>query len=441
MSIENKIILLLGIINPLLYYLNPYLFLLAIIFEFVIVIKNSSTLMEKLWKSFLLASMYFGVQIVGLKLYDIIILGFLPVIIIKNWKSVCIDNIKKSHIFLGCIYLIYLLLILIVNKLGINQILEFIRYAMALLVIAEFYITVKDLKEFDNIIDVLPVYALKNLFSGIVVILMMIYGNFHDKFNLGIIKINIYNSLPEIRLTGFFSDPNKYFLYFVFLFIIYEFYTYIYRYKTIKVIDKNNLIFILGAISSLSRTGIVAIILYILVKFINIKLFYNKQKLFFKIFLGLIFTMLIIFTIFPNLLVAVADKFIYTVTVLIGREESLVYSSSLSESSRLMSWKVALGSTSDSLFFGKGLFSWKDFYYMPPHNTFVAIVQDTGIVGLGIFILFIGFGILNLPIHITLILLLTPMMTFDLQNYRLLYLLVAILVTAYSNGKKFNKIK
>lgn len=441
MSIENKIILLLGIINPLLYYLSPYVFLIALVFEFIIVIKNSDTLIEKLWKSFLLASMYFGVQILGLKLYDIVILGFLPIIIIKNWRNIDIDNVKKRHLILGGIYLIYLLLIFIFKKSGINQILEFIRYAMALLLIGEFYLTVKDLKEFESIVDVLPIYALKNLFSGVVVMILMMYGNFQDKFNLGLININIYNSLPEVRLTGFFSDPNKYFLYFVFLFIIYEFYNYMYKYKTIKVIDKYNIIFIVGAISSLSRTGIIAIIAYIVIKFINIKLFYNKQKLFLKLFIGCIVTVLLIFAIFPDVIVAIADKFIYTVTVLIGREESLVYSSSLSESSRIMSWKVALNSTSDSLFFGKGLFSWKDFYYMPPHNTFVAIIQDTGFVGLGIFIIFIGFGILNLPIHITLILLLIPMMTFDLQNYRLLYLLVAILVTAYSNGKRFNKIK
>lgn len=441
MSKENKIILLLGIINPLLYYISPYLFLIALVFEFTIVIKNSRTLSEKLWKSFMLASMYFGVQMLGLKLYDIVILGFLPIIIIKNWGNILINSTKRKHIILGCIYLIYLLLVLILNNLELNQVLEFVRYALALLVIISFYLTVNNLKEFESIISILPIYALKNLFSGIIIMLLMMYTNFQDKFSLGLIKINIYNSLPEIRLTGFFSDPNKYFLYFVFLFIIYEFYQYMYRYKTIKVIDKYNLIFILGAISSLSRTGIIAIILYIILKFVNIKLFYDNQKLFLKLFAGGLILLLLICAIFPQVIVAIADKFIYTVTILIGREESLIYSSSLSESSRVMSWRVALNSVSDSPLFGNGLFSWKEFYYMPPHNTFVAIIQDTGFVGLVMFIAFIGFGILNLPINITLILLLIPMMTFDLQNYRLLYLLVAILVTAYSNGEKFNKIK
>lgn len=441
MSKENKIILLLGIINPLLYYISPYLFLIALVFEFTIVIKNSRTLSEKLWKSFMLASMYFGVQMLGLKLYDIVILGFLPIIIIKNWGNILTNSTKRKHIILGCIYLIYLLLVLILNNLELNQVLEFVRYALALLVIISFYLTVNNLKEFESIISILPIYALKNLFSGISIMLLMMYTNFQDKFSLGLIKINIYNSLPEIRLTGFFSDPNKYFLYFVFLFIIYEFYQYMYRYKTIKVIDKYNLIFILGAISSLSRTGIIAIILYIILKFVNIKLFYDNQKLFLKLFAGGLILLLLICAIFPQVIVAIADKFIYTVTILIGREESLIYSSSLSESSRVMSWRVALNSVSDSPLFGNGLFSWKEFYYMPPHNTFVAIIQDTGFVGLVMFIAFIGFGILNLPINITLILLLIPMMTFDLQNYRLLYLLVAILVTAYSNGEKFNKIK
>ena len=441
MSKENKILLLLGVINPFLYYISPYLFLIALVFELIVVIKSSNTLIEKLWKSFFVASMYFGVQIFGLKLYDIIILGFLPIIIIKNWKLREINVVKKRHLILGIVYLIYLSLIFIFKKSGINQILELIRYVMALVLIGEFYLTVKNLKEFENIIDILPIYALKNLFSGIGIMFLMMYGNLQDKFNLGIINVNIYNSLPEIRLTGFFSDPNKYFLYFVFLFIIYEFYNYMYRYKSIKVIDKYNMIFIIGAMSSLSRTGIISIIAYIVIKFVNLKFFYDKQKLFLKLFIGCIVTILLIAVLFPNVIVAIADKFIYSVTVLIGREESLVYSSSLSESSRIMSWKVALHSTSDSLLFGKGLFSWKDFYYMPPHNTFVAIIQDTGLLGLSIFIIFVGFGIVNLPIQLTLILLLIPMMTFDLQNYRLLYLLIAILVTAYSNGEKFYKIR
>ncbi len=142
--------------------------------------------------------------------------------------------------------------------------------------------------------------------------------------------------------------------------------------------------------------------------------------------------------IFPNAIIGLADKFIYMITVLIGREESLIYSSSISESSRIMSWGVALESVSKNPIFGNGLYSWPEYYYMPPHNTFICIIQDTGIIGVLLFLVLSIYGIRNLPIHVALILLLIPMMTFDLQNYRLLYLVIAILVTSLSEGKRFN---
>lgn len=441
MSKENKLLLALGIINPILYYLSPYLFLIALLAEHIIILKTSNTFGEKLWKTFLLSSMYFGVQIFGLKPYDIVILLFFPIIIMKNWKLGMKSDVRKKHLIIGGVYLVYLALILVINKLAMSQILEFVRYTMAILTVVSFYLTVNKVEELSKVIEILPIYALKNFFSGFVIMLLMMYTNFSDKFSIGLIKVNIYNSLPEVRLTGFFSDPNKYFLYFVFLLIIYEFYNYVYNYKSIKIVDKVNIIFIIGAISSLSRTGIVAIVAYVVIKFINIKFFYKKQNLFLKALLGTILVIGLMLLLFPNVIIGIADKFIYAVTVLIGREESLVYSSSISQSSRIISWGVALDSVSDSLAFGNGLYSWPDFYYMPPHNTFVAIIQDTGIVGIALFLGFIIYGVINLPIHITLLLLLIPMMTFDLQNYRLLYLLVAILVTSRSEGKIFNKIK
>lgn len=440
MSKENKILLALGVLNPILYYISPYLFLIAILGEHIIVIKNSETLVDKLWKSFILASMYFGVQIAGFKLYDIIIIGFLPVIImnIENRKNLFANKEKMNHLKLSLIYICYLAIILILNKFRYNQILEFIRYSMAILTMISFYLTVNKIEDLKNVIEVLPIYALKNLFSGIVVMILMMYFKFNDTFSALLVKVNIYNSLPEIRLTGFFSDPNKYFLYFIFILIVYEFYMYTYKYKDIKVIDKINIVFIIGAISSLSRTGIIAIIVYLFIKFINLKFFYDKQKIFLKVSLVIILVLGSICLIFPNAIIGLADKFIYMITVLIGREESLIYSSSISESSRIMSWGVALESVSKNPIFGNGLYSWPEYYYMPPHNTFICIIQDTGIIGVLLFLVLSIYGIRNLPIHVALILLLIPMMTFDLQNYRLLYLVIAILVTSLSEGKRFN---
>jgi O-antigen ligase len=74
---------------------------------------------------------------------------------------------------------------------------------------------------------------------------------------------------------------------------------------------------------------------------------------------------------------------------------------------RLKTWSYLLKKVPDSLFIGKGAGSakspMKDYYNrdVHPHNIFIRIIYDTGLVGLGLFILFLFFlyrqGLFLLP--------------------------------------------
>ena len=154
----------------------------------------------------------------------------------------------------------------------------------------------------------------------------------------------------------------------------------------------------------------------------------------FNIFVLAVFVVIVLcFILFKDYIIDIIDYIIYSFTKLIGRESSLVYSGAIETDSRIISSKVALGSVSDSILTGGGLYMWNKVYYMPPHNTMVSVIQDTGIIGLFIFIIFMIYGLIRLPLYISITLILYPFITLDLQNYRLLYIIIGMMVLSMKN--------
>ena len=415
----NLVLILLGILNPVMYFINPYIFLVVVILEMLLVFFNTKVFNDKIWCIYLLSSMYFGVDIIGFKIYDLVIVLFIPLLIFSKKQKLSIK--KYNHIMIILVYFIYISVLLLTSDSKSTQLAEYMRYIIGFITIIIFYLTITDLDKFRNIINFIPILAIKNLFSGIMVWILFKYFNMSNTFNSVLLNVNIYYNMDEFRLTGFFSDPNKYFTFYIYLLIISEFFNSEYMEGNKKILNKNNIILILGIILSFSRTGIFTLVAYLILKYIKVKFFYNDEKGFNIIFLFICIFASLCFILFKNEVVKFIDECIYNITIIMGREESLVYSGNLSNDSRVISWNVAIDSVKKSMFTGLGLFSWNNIYYMPPHNTFITIIQDTGLIGLFIFSIFILYGIKKLPIYMSSTLLLFPMMTLDLQNYRLLY--------------------
>lgn len=436
-NIKNNIdLIFLGILNPILYFINPIFLLVGIVFDIIVISKKYNDLTVKIWNIYFLLSLYFGVDILGFKLYDLFIIIITPLVIVKfNSK---LSKAKYNHLTIIFIFILYLSLLMIF-KLNINGgYAEYFRYIISFLTIFVLYFTVKELYLLNKIVEFLPIIALKNIVVGITISLLINTFNMSNSYSSKLYNVYIAISDNEFRMTGFFSDPNKYFTYFIFLMAIYEIYNSIYSKKRC-VLDKYNIIFILGALLSFSRTSIITIVIYFTLKTIYIRFFYYNDKAVFDIVIFLwIILLFVIIMLFNKYIVQFIDIVIQKLTIMMGREESLIYSGTVASDSRIISSQVALNSIKNSLLTGKGLYYWKNIYYMPPHNTIVTIIQDTGIIGLIMYCLFISYGIKNIPVFITLSLVILPMLFFDLQNYRILYITIGVAMLRLNNNIKLN---
>ena len=375
--------------------------------------------------------MYFGVSIFNIKLYDLVIFIFVPILFIKN--TIRLTKYKYNHILIMSIYLLYLTIILVFKNNINSGVSEYFRYLIGFITIIILYYTTHSIFDMKSVVKFIPILALKNIIMGLLVWFFINYFNMNKNFISSIFNVSISNTESEFRIAGFFSDPNKYFTYFLSLLVIYEFYQYKNKKYNLKIITKENLILILGCVLSFSRTAILTVLLYLCVKIVYIKLF-KYNNLLFNIFVLAVFVVIVLcFILFKDYIIDIIDYIIYSFTKLIGRESSLVYSGAIETDSRIISSKVALGSVSDSILTGGGLYMWNKVYYMPPHNTMVSVIQDTGIIGLFIFIIFMIYGLIRLPLYISITLILYPFITLDLQNYRLLYIIIGMMVLSMKN--------
>ncbi|MEW8992890.1 O-antigen ligase family protein [Clostridium sp.] len=185
---------------------------------------------------------------------------------------------------------------------------------------------------------------------------------------------------------------------------------------------------------SFSRMGLFTVTLYFIFKFVNIKMLKMNTKLIYMFNFIMILISLVVIIFFKSQVLEFTNEIIYKTTKLLGRESTLRYSFDLVNDSRVISSRIALESVKNNIFIGNGLSYWKSLYYMPPHNTFVSIIQDTGIIGFVLFSLMNIYPLKKIPLHILMTLLLLPMVTLDLQNYRLLFMLIGLMTTVKNDN-------
>ena len=178
---EKWLLLILGILNPIFYFINPYIFLLSIILELYVVYKNGKTISDKVWKTYFLASLYFGVSILKLKVYDLIIILFIPLVILK--KTYKFTKSKYNHILIMIMYSIYLAIILVFKDNTIGAMSEFSRYLVGFMTIAMLYQTVGNTYDLRGLVEFIPILAIKNILNGIFVWILINYFNMQKNFS------------------------------------------------------------------------------------------------------------------------------------------------------------------------------------------------------------------------------------------------------------------
>ncbi|MGL5616047.1 MAG: hypothetical protein ACRDD2_07465 [Sarcina sp.] len=435
----DKFIIIMAFVNPFLFILSPFLTLVFMILEIGSVFTLKEKFESKFWKAYLLAATFWGVSICSVKIYDLLVIIFIPITFFAIKKKV--SKFRKIHLIGILCFAIYLIFSLFLHKIDSITVAGLIRYLMCFLTLYLFFKTVKSTTEFAKLFPFLRIITIATLITGLLMAVLNRHGIVFQHKNI-IYNIFTFNNTDSFREEGFFGDPNKFYSYFTILLAFYEFYTFAYKKEKFKFLDTINSFLIVGILVSFSRTGITAVIAYLIAKLIAIYVLKGKQKA------NMIFWWVIValggvaFILFNKEIMNLLNIWIYNFTKLIGRSHSLIYSSTVTDSSRAISSKLALGTLKGHFIFGRGFDYWERIYYMPSCDSFINVLQDAGIIGLAFFVGLLAYSLRKIPIYIIGLLVIFPLFTMNLQNYTILYLLIGlgiIYLEEYRKLKSINK--
>lgn len=364
--------------------------------------------------AFLLSNLYSSIDIFGFKLYDVIsILMFIYVLMTRkiSFKKI---TLLKIILFVFVIFTILLL------RIDDYAFIELIRYLISIML-------------FVSVIGIhLNLNAYKNYIYGIIFIAiynaLLIYLFQSNGYLLindnGLISTNIYIYKDEIRLGGFFSDPNKYMAFCCFYFIV------LYISYGGKLNKKMIFIVFASLLLSLSRTSLLIVGTYLMFELGNY--IYKKSKPLF-ILIMLIIPIIVLFILKYDII----NEIFVISAKLLGRERTLTINTNISEDNRMLIWKTAIDIFNKNPLLGYGLSANTILLAYPSHNTILSMVLDGGIIFLLSYLLFIS-DILKIKVGLLVPFIFIPLFFLDLGNFRMLFFLLAILNKERIEKSEFN---
>lgn len=401
------------------YKISPQLFLIIIFIQiFTSFLLREVSLDDKILLNFFISFSFFGVSIGPFKIYDLVILVYIfYVFFIKRYKI-------NKYSYKGFIFVAYMLVsIFVLQQYEINQFLEITRYLLSAFALVLFASLTKISELQFSIMLVATVQA----FQAFLVYIGITFFGFIS-IETSIYSIDIFTDSNETRLSGFFSDPNKFMatilIYIVFLFLSKH------NQKKYRIY-----LIILFAISllSLSRTPIISIIIFLFLELFG-KLFKDRKIVIFLELFFIIIIMSFIIIDFDSLLSSINQIFT-DMSTLLGRERTAAINSSISQDNRYLVWKQAFSFIKDSPFFGYGPLSYEKILPYPTHNTFLNILLDYGLVGSAIYI-YVLTPLLKLKLEYLIPFIIIPMFLLDLGNFRILFVLLGLLLGIFKKNLK-----
>lgn len=427
----NYLILFSIILNPLIYKISPIVFVVNITFQLLLIVIQKESVHTKIFQAYILSFSYFGLDILGLKIYDIIMLISFLVIYFKKNKL----NFRFKDSLIIITFFTYTISSWAISGYYNEGLVEISRYLLAFLALMLFFNIKPDAKK---ILKFIPIIALANIIQALILYQIHLMTEV-TQYTSQLINVTLSANDTEIRLNAFFTDPNKFLCYFFFLFILYE---YFYNSKGTVLSSQHrirtHIVIFVGIIISFSRTGLIALGLYFMLLIIQ-KLLKNSKIIY--LFLTFISTISIMLFVFGSDLIYRLLNFItVTSAELLGRERTVEINAVFTEDSRYLIWNKALEYIIVNPVFGYGPLSFEQLLPYPPHNTFLTILLDFGIIGIIIFILLFIPLFKTIKLELLIPFIIFPMLMLDLSNFRLLFILLALAITIQHERKKWGII-
>lgn len=400
---------LLILITPVAYTVSPYAFTILLLLEAFLFVREVDGFGNRFLILMLLSVMCSCISIAGMRLYDlVIVLGFLI-----TFKK------KRGHIRLTYNIFPFLAFVIIVGVLhsGSENLIETIRFLVCILL---YITTVNNEYNLDDINGRLIGISIANIYFALSIFVLNIMGRI-EQYE-GLISSDIFDfNATEVRLNGFFSDPNKYMSFcLAFIFIIEMW---------MKKGVKKNILFAILCISSLisfSRTAILSLLVYTFFKILRDT--YEKNKALFVILGGTVVTIIIVLLVSPNILNNMVNALYVESAKLTGREYTLSINANLQSDNRTIIWKQALEFIKEHPIIGYGWGAIRELLPYPTHNTVFELLMDCGIIGIICYSIFMRILLFNKHYEYTIPFVWIPILFLDMSGYRMLFLMLGLVV-------------
>ena len=379
--------------------------LLAI--QFVGILRCRADAGEKFLLCFLLAFAYSGITVFGLRLYDwVLLVAFAYFVLVRRVR------LETSTLLKALIGLCVVLTLLAANY-TIGALLQAMRFALSLVCCVLFASVDIGKKRVACCVMVPVIIALY-----CAAVMLARYG-LATNIEGALVSTNFFVYDDEVRAAGYFSDPNKFMSFLLFMLFIIDWA------KGFRGFHAEYLPIFAGLFLTGSRTVLICIALYLAYKAFCSLTKNGLQAVVLLLTVGVV-------ALFGVLLLSggdlggLADKVWNGAAELFGRERTLAINSNLSEDGRILIWQQALGFISEKAFFGWGLNAYETLLPYPTHNTFLNLLLSGGFVYLLTFLLNVYPVATKADFFLFVALILVPMFLLDLLDYRLLFCLVGL---------------
>lgn len=396
------------IATPFAFVINPYFLLAIIVCQMFSYFKCGESADEKFFLMFLCATSFTGVSVFGIKIYDILIFSYFLYVLVKS----------RGNIYMMPAQILYMSAVLIVYFIHfeLNTFVEVLRYIFSIMLMVLILNSDMDPGKYKSeLIEI----VVANLYYAVSIFVMILRGWGHN-FTGKVLSTDIYIFSTEMRMNGFFTDPNKYMTFcFTLLIFVKLFWKEDWKKRCIITL------LLLSALVSGARTTVIIVVLYFVLAFF--RFCWENDRILFVIGVcaALLSGMFII--VFSGGFIDAANRVFVSLTRLLGRTNTLRINADIMNDNRIYVWRLAVGIIEEQLFLGHG---WLSYTYLLPfatHNTFISLLLDGGIFMATAYALFYRRLIFNKYWNITLPMFLIPILVLDLSNYRMHYLLLALI--------------
>ena len=400
---DRLISAILYLLTPFAFMANPLLFVVCITAQLVLQTLHGYRFSELFVVLLLNGFVYSSVSFAGLRFYDWIIIFSFAYVFINKRGHVAIP--VRLLIFITSVFLVFLF-----HGMKTNEILEVVRYFVSILLIVVVLNTKPDMNLIsESIIRICKV----TLYNAIIVFAMIQLGRVHNYMS-SFISTNVYIYSDEIRLNGFFSDPNKYMTFCLALLFIIDVFVENPTYKRNGI-----LILSIATVLSMSRTALLCLGLYFFVKLL-LKL-KEKSPVLFGCCIITFSVVCILLLATPDIINSIINELYTLAARVLGREHTLEINATMKDDNRVYVW-------------GNGWLAYQSLLPYPTHNTIVSLLLDGGAFVLTAYLYTFGPLFSNKRFGATISCVILPMLLLDLGNYRVLFLLLALIMLP-SKGK------